>query len=48
MRVVAEQRGDRLEGHAAVDGLGGQGVAQLVGVDVPEPGGGGGFVQVAG
>ena len=28
--------------HAAVDGLGGQGVPQLVGVDVADPGGGGG------
>ncbi len=32
---MAEHRGDGLQGHAAVDGLGGQGVAQLVGVDVP-------------
>jgi hypothetical protein len=29
---MAEQRGDRLQPHAPVDGLGGQGVAQLVGV----------------
>jgi hypothetical protein len=32
--ILSEHRGDRFEAHAAVDGLGGQGVAQLVGVDV--------------
>jgi hypothetical protein len=31
--------GDRLQRHAAVDGLGGQGVPRLVRVDVTEPGG---------
>ena len=31
--AVAEQGGDRLQPHAPVDGLGGQGVAELVGVD---------------
>ena len=36
--AVAEQRGDRFEAHAAVDGLGGEGVAQLVGVDVADAG----------
>jgi hypothetical protein len=36
-RLVPEQRGDRLEGHAAVDGLGREGVPELVGVDVPDP-----------
>ena len=43
--AVAEHRGDRFERHAAVDGLGGQGVAQLVGVDVRQPGGGAGLVE---
>ena len=37
-RAVSEQGGDRFEAHAAVDGLGGQRVAQLVGVDVADPG----------
>ena len=32
-------RGDRLQAHAAVDGLGGQGVSQLVRVDVADAGG---------
>lgn len=41
---MAEQRGDGLQAHAAVDRLGGQCVAQLVRVDVPDPGGGGGLV----
>ena len=31
-RAVSEEGGDRFEAHAAVDRLGGQGVAQLVGV----------------
>jgi hypothetical protein len=31
---MAEQRGDRLEAHAAVDGLSGKGVTQLMGVDL--------------
>ena len=31
--AVTEQRGDCFESHAAVDGLGGEGVAELVGVD---------------
>ncbi len=43
--AVAEQRGDGLQAHAAVDGLGGQGVPQLVGVDVGQPGGGAGSVD---
>ena len=34
---MAEQGGDGVEAHAAVDGLGGQGVAQLVGGDVADP-----------
>ena len=37
-RAVAEQRGDGFEAHAAVDGLGGEGVAELVGVDVADAG----------
>jgi hypothetical protein len=36
--AVAEHGGHRLEAHAAVDGLGGEGVAELVGVDVADPG----------
>ena len=43
--AVAKHRGDCLQGHAAVDGLGGQGVPQLVGVDVAEPCGGAGLVD---
>jgi len=43
--VMAEQGGDGFEAHAAVDGLGGQGVAQLVGVHVTDPGSGGGFLD---
>lgn len=35
--VTEQQDSDGLQAHPAVDGLGGQGVAQLVGVDVPEP-----------
>ena len=35
-RPVAEEGGDRLQAHAPVDGLGGQGVAELVGVDVSD------------
>jgi hypothetical protein len=38
---MAEHRGDRLQAHAAVDGLGGQRMPQLVGMDVGQPGGGG-------
>jgi hypothetical protein len=34
--LVAEQRSDGVETHAAVDGLGGQGVAELVGGDVAD------------
>ena len=37
--AVPEQRGDGFEAHAPVDGLGGQGVAQLVRVDVTDSGG---------
>jgi hypothetical protein len=39
-RFVAEQRGDRFEAHPTVD-TGGEGVAQLVRVDVAESGGAG-------
>jgi hypothetical protein len=46
--VVPEQGADRLEAHAAVDGLGREGLADLVGVDVPDAGGGGGLVPVGG
>jgi hypothetical protein len=35
---VTEQRGDGFEAHPSVDGLGGQGVSELVGVDGPDPG----------
>ena len=35
---MPEEGGDRFEAHAAVDRLGGEGVAQLVGVDVADPG----------
>jgi hypothetical protein len=35
---VAEQGGDGVEGHAPVDGLGRQGVTQLVGGDVADAG----------
>ena len=45
---MPEHRGDRLQAHAAVDGLGGQRVPELVGVDVGQPGGGAGLVDVAG
>ena len=37
-RAVAEERGDGLEAHASVDGLGGEGMAELVGVDVADAG----------
>ena len=37
-RAVSEQRGDRFEAHPTVDGLGGEGVAQLVGMGVTDPG----------
>ena len=36
-RAVTEQRGDRFESHAAVDRLGREGVAQLVGMDLSTP-----------
>ncbi len=36
--AVAGHRGDRLELHAPVDGLGGEGVPQLVGVNVAQSG----------
>jgi hypothetical protein len=36
--AMAEELGDGLDVHAPVDGLGAEGVAQLVGVDVPDPG----------
>jgi hypothetical protein len=34
---MAGQRRDGLQAHAPVDGLGGEGVAELVGGDVPIP-----------
>jgi hypothetical protein len=37
---MTEQRGDGFEAHAAVDGLGGQGVPQTVGVHAVDPGDG--------
>ena len=46
--AVSQQRGDGFEGHAAVDGLGGQGVPQLVGMDVGQPGGAAGAVDQPG
>jgi hypothetical protein len=42
---MPEHRGDGLQAHAAVDGLGGQRVSELVGVDVGQPGGGAGPVD---
>jgi hypothetical protein len=42
---VAEHGADRLQAHAAVDGLGGQGVPQLMRVDVRKAGGGSGLVD---
>jgi hypothetical protein len=38
-RVLSEQGRDGVEAHAAVDGLGGQGVPELVGGDGADPGG---------
>ena len=38
MERCPEQGGNGLEAHPPVDGLGGQGVAQLVGMDVADPG----------
>ena len=35
---MTEEGGDGFEPHAAVDGLGGEGVAQLVGVNVADTG----------
>ena len=43
--AVAEQCGDGFQAHAAVDGLGGQGVPELVGVDVRQASRGGGPVD---
>ena len=43
--LVPEQRGDRLEAHAAVDGLGRQGVPELVGWTCPIPAAVGGGVD---
>ena len=37
-RIMPEQRRDRFQAHAPVDRLGGQGVAQLVGMHVADPG----------
>jgi len=45
---VAEQAGDGLQGHASVDRLGGQGVPELVRVDVRQAGSGAGFVDQSG
>jgi hypothetical protein len=45
---VAEHGGDRFQAHAPVDRLGGQRVAQLVGVDVWQAGGCSGPVDMAG
>ena len=42
-RSVSEQGGDRFEGHAPVDGLGGQRVSEVMGGDVADAGGVGGF-----
>jgi len=39
--LVAEERGDRVDAHASVDGLGGEGVSQLVWGDVADAGVGG-------
>jgi hypothetical protein len=36
----AQRRGDCFQAHTAVDRLGGQGMAQLVWMDVAQPGGG--------
>ncbi len=36
---MAQEGGDSFEAHASVDGLGGEGVTQLVGVDVTDAGG---------
>ena len=45
---MAEHRGDGLQAHAAVDRLGRQRMPELVGVDMTQPGGGGGLVDVTG
>jgi hypothetical protein len=45
---MAEHGGDRFQAHAAVDRLGGQGVPELVGVDVRQPGGRARLVDIAG
>ena len=45
---MAEHRGDRLQGHAAVDRLCGQGVPELVGVDVGQSCCGAGLVDEPG
>ena len=36
--IMAEQRGNSVEAHAPIDGLGRQGVTKLVGGDVPNAG----------
>jgi hypothetical protein len=46
--AVPEHRRDGLQAHPAVDGLGGQRVPQLAGVDAGQPGGGAGLAVVAG
>ena len=38
---MPEESGDRFQAHPAVDRLSGQGVAELVGMDVSDAGGGG-------
>jgi hypothetical protein len=47
---VSEQRGDRFEAHPTIDRLGGEGVSELVGMDVSDAGafGDGGDVAVDG
>ncbi len=45
---MAEQGGDGFQGHAAVDGLGGQRVPQLMGMDMRQFGRGAGFVDQPG
>ena len=42
---MAQEGGDRLQAHAAVDRLGGEGVPELVGMDVGQPGSGAGPVD---
>ena len=48
LRGGRDGAGDRLGRHASVDRLGGQGVPELVGVNVREPGCGAGLVDEPG